>query len=202
MAQVEPFLDMDLNYIIKQHKLNQIQYAELGERPRPWSFGEYRIALVDCLLSCGLGKIYDSVRGVYVLGGLVTRTPGEYFVVDPDTGLPTDVPLRRTHEYIHPSVRSRIMLEGPGYADKGAYDPPAMDPWLLIGKRSNPGAGPDSWFWEHRKSSSPPPQDVLPEAPLLGVERWLLSYSPEIEEYVLGAPRRPTRREIEDLPYR
>ena len=38
-------------------------------------------------------------------------------------------PLHDTQEYVHPSVRTRILLGGHDMENRGRYDPPAMDDW-------------------------------------------------------------------------
>lgn len=59
MAQVEPFLEFDEDYILDQYDQTEAYYRNSGQKRRPWSFG----------------KIYNSMTGVYVLGGRETRTP-------------------------------------------------------------------------------------------------------------------------------
>ena len=59
MAQVEPFLEFDEDYILDQYDQTEVYYKKSGQKKRPWSFG----------------KIYRSMTGVYVLGGRKTRTP-------------------------------------------------------------------------------------------------------------------------------
>ena len=109
VAQLEPFVDFDPDYVRAQFAAAQDYYRQSGQDPRPWSFGE----------------IYNSMTGVYGLGGRTVRTPGEYRRTDPITQRPTRKPLKDTHEYVHPSVRSRRELDGPGVQDRGSYDPPA-----------------------------------------------------------------------------
>lgn len=59
MAQVEPFLEFDEDYVLDQYDQTVAYYKKSGQRTRPWSFG----------------KIYKSMTGVYMLGGRKTRTP-------------------------------------------------------------------------------------------------------------------------------
>ena len=59
MAQVEPFLEFDEDFILDQYDQTVAYYKKSGQKTRPWSFG----------------KIYRSMTGVYVLGGRKTRTP-------------------------------------------------------------------------------------------------------------------------------
>lgn len=163
MAMLSPLLDLNQDYIIIQERENGDYYEEKGVDLRPWSFG----------------KIYDSATGLFAVGGKVVRTPGDYMRMDYRTGDPTNRPLKNTNEYIHASVRSRFVLNGPGYGDKGVYDPKALRPWKL---RNEPGIEglPTGWFWEDSESI------VLPEAPLRTVERLLLKNSPDVRAYVLG----------------
>ncbi len=74
----------------------------------------------------GLGKIYNSDTGIYLFTGRINRTPGQYKRADPDTGLPTNVPMTHTNERIHSSVRIRLDLEGLGPDDKSVYDCQAL----------------------------------------------------------------------------
>lgn len=186
MAQLSPFLDMFPDYIMEQEEENDYYYKSRRMRRRPWSFG----------------KLYNSSTGVYAIGGGTTRTPGQYFAIDPDTGRETDRPLRDTCEYVHPSVRTRIRLHGPGKDDKGDYEPPAMDDWRLVIEYP-PGPAPPSRppgpgmedtrpkpniYWRARFEDPNVSTMVLPEAPLWAMERRLLRMDPKTEEYVLYPP--------------
>jgi hypothetical protein len=115
MANVEPFLDFNKDYILEQYDEAEEHYEKTDQKPRPWSFGE----------------IYRSMTGIYILGGRTTRTPGMYCRVDPDTGETTGRPLRQTNEYIHPSARSRTIRKGPGPEDEGTYKSHALENYKL-----------------------------------------------------------------------
>lgn len=176
MAQFSPFLDLNEDYILQQDEDNQKYYRSKRLKPRPWSFG----------------KLYNSMSGIYAVGGGTTRTPGAYYAVDPEDGSITNRPLRDTNEYIHPSVRTRIVLRGPGESDKGAYDPDAMADWkLVVGYPDGERAAPEV-YWKARFRDSNVTTRVLPESPLWGVERKLLGLDPEMEEEVMRPP--PTSR--------
>ena len=41
MAQVEPFLEFDDDYIFDQYDQTEAYYKKSGQKKRPWSFGEY-----------------------------------------------------------------------------------------------------------------------------------------------------------------
>lgn len=112
MQQLSPLLAFEPGYALEQARLNTAAVKAAGPPSRPdW----------------GLGKIVDSAAGpLNRLTGTSTRTPAAYRRSDPDTGDPTPLPLRRTHEYIHPSVRVRIAVQGPGLDDKGSYAPAAL----------------------------------------------------------------------------
>lgn len=148
IAQLSPFLDMYPDYMLGQAEENNFYYRERHKRVRPWSFG----------------KLYNSMIGVYAMGGGTTRTPGCYYAVDPDTGRQTNRPLHDTCEYVHPSVRSRIRLRGPGMEDNGRYEPPAMDDWkLVIEYPPGPTGAPPP----------PPPADLAalpPPPPGMGID--------------------------------
>ena len=64
MAQVEPFLEFDEDYVLDQFEQTLTYYENSGQKARPWS----------------LGKIYRSMTGVYVLGGRKTRTPVRFML--------------------------------------------------------------------------------------------------------------------------
>lgn len=71
-----------------------------------------------------------------VAGTHHVRTPGQYFVVDGETGAPVHdpphsrflKPLENTQERIHSSVRIRLARNGPGINDKGMYSAEALTP--------------------------------------------------------------------------
>lgn len=181
MSQIRPLLDMDLDYLLDQQDETDRYYERSSTRIRPWSFG----------------KILDSMTGIYALGGSTTRTPGRYFAVDPDTGRETDMPLRDTCEYVHPSVRTRLKLRGPGIDDKGDYECKALQDWKLVvdypenseffdddAKRAPPRTL--DVFWKLRTKQTNVTTRVLPESPLWPLERELLELDPEIEAYALN----------------
>ncbi|KAF1959727.1 hypothetical protein CC80DRAFT_405721, partial [Byssothecium circinans] len=117
MSQMAPFLDMRDEYLFEQDDENARYYENMDEGVRPWSFGE----------------IYNSATGLFALGGSSSRTPGQYYASDPQTGRPTTRPLRLTNEYIHASARTRIRLSGPGVSDKGLYECRALtDTYKLV----------------------------------------------------------------------
>ena len=100
-----------------------------------------------------------------MLGGRLTRTPGGYYRVDPDTGRATSRPLRETNEYIHSSARSRIKLEGPGTEDEGIYECAALDPYKL--KLMDETADKRATFiWAPRSRRRKSVLHILPESPL------------------------------------
>ena len=108
-------------------------------------------------------------------------------------GRPTSKPLRNTNEYIHPSVRSRICLDGPGVKDYDIYEPKAMDDYKLKFQELGPGVEPKSQLavWEYRTKRRGQQRKVLPESPLWETEKRLLEYSPKMRDYVLDEQRRP-----------
>jgi hypothetical protein len=177
MSQLRDMLDLDLDYVLDEQEATEEYYEKSNQQVRPWSFG----------------KIPNSLTGVYALGGTVTRSPGRYFVVDPDNGRMTDEPLRDTHEYIHPSVRARMKLDGPGYDDVNAYTPRALKDWKLIieeGALENGKPGRPDIYWRLTTGQKNVSTRVLPESPLWPLERELLEMEQdrEIERYVLDPP--------------
>jgi hypothetical protein len=180
MSQLSPFLDMYSNYIVQQEDENIEYYRSRHKKIRPWSFG----------------KIYNSMGGIYAIGGGTTRTPGTYYAVDPEDGHVTDRPLRDTHEYVHPSVRTRILRHGPGTDDKGDYGPEAMDDWKLVVEYPHgPDARPEV-YWKARFPDKNVSTRILPESPMSPIERKLLALDEDMEEEVLWPkPTKERRRE-------
>lgn len=111
--------------------------------------------------------------------------------VDSDTGLPTTKPLRDTNEYIHPSVRSRIILDGPGTVDRGDYECKAMAGYRLRLPKDAVAVGQPRAVWESRARKRGVPRRVLSESPLWETEKRLLSYSRTVYDYLLEEPWQP-----------
>lgn len=182
VSQLRDLIDIDLDYVLDEQEKTEDYYEKSNQPIRPWSFG----------------KIYNSLNGVYALGGATTRTPGRYYVIDPDNGRQTDEPLRDTHEYIHPCVRARIKLDGPGPNDMGRYECRALKDWRLViepgeGEQGRPGR-PDV-FWRLQTKQKNVTTRILPECPLFPLERELLDMDPdrEIQDYVLRPPVQQSR---------
>lgn len=96
-----------------------------------------------------VGDIPNSLSGIFALGGGTTRTPGRYYAVSPD-GRQTSTPLRDTYEYVHPSVRSRFLLGGPGVDDKGNYPASALRDWKLVIKPGTSDRDGPEVYWKLR----------------------------------------------------
>ena len=166
MSQVQPFIDFDVDYILDQYDQTEEHYKETDQKVRPWSFGALTLSRTQVAeINNMIGKIYRSMIGVYVLGGKTTRTPGGYYRVDPDTGRQIPKMLRETNEYIHPSARSRIRLEGPGTEDEGIYECPALDPYKLR-KLDETGDKRATFIWTPRSRQKKSTLHELPESPL------------------------------------
>jgi hypothetical protein len=175
MSQLSPLLTFSDKYIVDQYEDNEEYYRMMHQRPRPWSFG----------------LIEDSLKGLYAVAGPKARTPGEYYAVAPD-GKATDRPLRETHEYMHASVRTRFVLQGPGKEDRGDYQPKALDDWKLVVEYPD---GPDERpeiYWKAQFRERNVSTRILPEAPLWAFERRLLGMDEKMEDEVLNPP--PTKR--------
>ena len=169
MAQCQPFLDMDVDYLLDQWEDVEDLYKKNDENARPWSFG----------------KIWDGVAGIYVLGGMKTRTPGRYCLVNPTNGKQTENPLDDTHEFVHPSVRARVKLGGPGINDRGQYDCKALADWKLTIEARDDGSKWPDIFWKSRSRPEEGFAKILREAPLMPLETELLQYDRETQDYVL-----------------
>ncbi|KAF2135928.1 uncharacterized protein K452DRAFT_157262 [Aplosporella prunicola CBS 121167] len=175
-AQLSPFLDFRTKYLLAQDDAAARYYVKRHETPRPWAFG----------------TIPNSAMGLYALAGTTARCPGTYHAVDPHTGRVTPRPLRDTCEYVHPSVRARLRLGGPGEADKGKYSAgPLTRAWRLVVGESEGEDGAPSVVWRPvrgREVESGAPK-VLPESPLWRLERELCARDPETFDYVVAPPR-------------
>ena len=196
ISQLEQYLDFNDDYIKEQYKDTKNYYLQSGQEIRPWSFGTYPLHTHTSspykLKYPITGEVYNSSKGVYMLGGTTTRTPGMYTRMDSQTGRPTSKPLRDTNEYIHPSVRARTELGGPGVEDRGAYDSRALwDYTLKVADARAPGE--PLAVWESRARKRDRPRKILAESPLWETERRLLGYSPDMEDYVLEGRKPPGR---------
>ncbi|KAJ4377882.1 hypothetical protein N0V83_000712 [Neocucurbitaria cava] len=174
MSQLEPFLDMRDDFLFEQDELNDKYYKKEEGRVRPWSFG----------------KIYSELKGAFALGGSTLRKPGHYTAVDPVNCRQTDRPLRQTNEYIHPCVRARYRLQGPGILDKGLYECRGLtDSYKLVvdyGPHSQKIGDPEI-YWKIRRSEGLAVRE-LPEAPLWRLERELARQDPETYDYIKRPP--------------
>ena len=166
-----------MNFLLQQHEKNKTHYRTKHEKPRPWSFG----------------KIYNSLTAVYLVAGTATRTPGDYYRIDRRTGRPTSKPLKNTHEYIHPSVRTRTFLYGPGSDDRGDYDSKAMGGWNVTVDKQNINRKQSVVVWRAPRSQKRA-HKVLPESVLKETELRLLEKSPEMYDYLMQDPRKAVRR--------
>ncbi|KAL9612305.1 MAG: hypothetical protein Q9167_003084 [Letrouitia subvulpina] len=168
ISQVGQFLDFDQEYILDCYEETRMHYKKTQQKLRPWSFG----------------KIYNSLIGVYLLDGSITRTPGMYYRVDPFTGQPTSKPLRQTNEYVHPSARTRLTLDGPGKDDRGSYEGRALDSYRLTFEDNPQDAKRPLAVWASRSRRKGVARKVLPESPLWDKERQLLETSPKIYDFI------------------
>ncbi|KAF3925402.1 hypothetical protein ABW21_db0207824 [Orbilia brochopaga] len=179
ISNLTPFIDFDDTYIYSEFEKSYNYYRRRKSKPRAWGFG----------------KIYDSLEGVYALGGSETRTPGEYTRCDPTTGERTDKLLRNTRETIHVSVRTRVAFKGYGIDDEGYYTPNALQGWKF---RWDDEA--ERYKWTNKNAGV-----ELYEMDLGPVERRLLELYPELYDYVyddvgdryLDVPRE-RRRSLQD----
>lgn len=112
--------------------------------------------------------------------------------MDPQTGRSTHRPLRQTNEYIHPSVRTRFKLEGPGILDRGAYEARGLTANYKLVVDYGPdiakvaSADPEV-YWKIRSRDTDGVR-TLPEAPLWRLERELARKDPKIYDYYKRPP--------------
>jgi hypothetical protein len=86
--------------------------------------------------SSGLIDTSNFLWVYHIAGTHHVRSPGQYFVVDGETGAAVHdppnsnslKPLENTQERIHSSVRIRLARNGPGINDKGSYIAEALTP--------------------------------------------------------------------------
>ena len=176
MSQLEPFIDFHTDFLLQQHAKNKTYYRTKHKKPWPWSFGE----------------IYNSLTALYLVAGTTTRTPGDYFRIDRRTGKPTAEPLKNTHEYIHPSVRTRTLLGGPGSEDRGDYDAKALRGWEATVDKENVNRKQSVVVWRAPRGQTRA-HKVLPESVLKETELRLLERSPDMYDYLMQDPRKAFR---------
>lgn len=145
VTQLSRHLAFDPGYILQQKKMNEQFY--INEKVPVCSWGMGLIPRADTgTLNALLGK--------------ATRTPGDYYAMDPVTGRPTKERLTDTCEFMHPSVQYRISNHGPGLAPSstkpatGDYQPKALAGWKYIGPNKPwrdgdvRGIGADAEKWD------------------------------------------------------
>lgn len=142
ITQLSHHVSFDPNYVPTQRDQNEAYYATVNtpQATRAWA----------------MGQIQRSDGGpINAATGKTTRTPGEYHPTDPDTGKDLPRHMRKTHEFIHPSVRYRIEQKGPGLAEdakdhvgKGLYNPAALQGWNFIPPSEDTIVGGKEWAGE------------------------------------------------------
>ena len=101
-----------------------------------------------------------------------------------------------TNEYIHPSVRTRYRLEGPGIQDRGLYEARALtDSYKLVVDygANNSRAGDAEVYWKIKWRDTMAVK-VLPEAPLWRLERELAKRDPATYDYIKKPPATTSTR--------
>lgn len=130
ITQLSHHVSFDPAYMPAQRVQNEEYYTSNNLPIRTWA----------------LGHITDSAAGpINGLTGKTTRTPGEYHPTDPDTGKDLPRRMRKTSEFIHPSVRYRIEQKGKGLEDKGEYNPAALKGWRYISPDEHSDVGGKMW---------------------------------------------------------
>lgn len=99
---------------------------------RPWALGQTR-----------------SPRGLELLAGTITRRPGCFRRVDPDTNRDTGEPLLNTNERVHSCVRTRLACAGMSMDDRGTW---ACAPLLRDDERPRPRP---VWRLERGRATDP-----------------------------------------------
>lgn len=147
ITHLSQHLSFDTEFIKSQRKQNEDFYISKKVDVKPYAMG-----LIE---RSDLGPLNTAI-------GRTTRTPGEYHPTDADTGKVLPRPMRKTHEFIHPSIRYRIQQRGPGLSEKdsdrvgkGEYAPPALKGWKYVtGSEAVDIAGKDwkdqgVWYIRH-----------------------------------------------------
>jgi hypothetical protein len=176
-------LSFDPTYLDWVQDQNAAYYRKANQ-VRPWGFGE----LYDSSEVTSITTFAEALAPI-------VRTPGEYNEVSSDTGIQTDVPLKRTEEYVHRCVRVRIDGHGLGLEEHGSptklnklldfakktlhltgvYNPPALKDYQLIqtaavkAEKDHSG-GPSGVIWQG-KNGRVLPEDTLGETELRLLKR-------------------------------
>ena len=179
VAQCSNYLDFNKDYVLDEWDKAEEFYEKRESKARPWSFG----------------RIWDGITTLYFLGGSAVRKPGRYCATDPTNGKETDDPLIDTREYIHPCVRARIKLSGPGIDDRGQYECKSLRDWKLIIENEE-GGKRQRIMWRSRDKTIPGFEREIPEAPLKDLEIELLETDPETRDYVLRPSGMRKRRSM------
>ena len=183
ISLLEDFLSFYEDFTTREEGSNKPYYRKQSKPLRPWSFG----------------KIYDSLTGLYRLTSPKTRTPGAYRRTDPEGRGTGSGLLRNTNEFIHPCVRARVALRGPGTGDEGDYDPKALRDWDYD-YRTPPGRSAKELplvVWRKvRDKDRDDGQDEIPESILAETEWRLLERkgSEEVRRYLERPLSRSTPR--------
>lgn len=127
------------NYLMGEVHADQAHYPTEKTPPRPWVWG--------------LGDLINSFVFPANIIGKHTRTPKHYYRLRYDNGKPTDDLLVNTNEYVHASVRARMILHGKNYDLKTQYFPAALgatkyDTWHTLEKKwVAPTDNRKRWFY-------------------------------------------------------
>jgi hypothetical protein len=159
VSQLDPILTINHDYV-----MSLVEPGRRGIRGHMTFRPDGTAATVENtqlhLRPWGLGKIHNSMSFFYSLGGSRNRTPGAYrrqesanqhgtlvwilvglghrvlkLLGRPEPSMPK---LHKTNETIHSSVRIRRGKKGLGYNDKGIYNPPALQGFVVHGLQTNP----------------------------------------------------------------
>ncbi|QDS77497.1 hypothetical protein FKW77_000241 [Venturia effusa] len=100
------------DYLLGEVSADKAHYPNKKTIPRPWAWG--------------LGDLINSFTFPASIIGKHTRTPKAYYRLKYDSGKPTGNLLVNTNEYLHASVRARMLLHGKNYDLKTQYFPTAL----------------------------------------------------------------------------
>jgi len=114
ITQLKDLLDFDVSVVKARPDIRQLAaQSKLKSEPDP-----------------NKTTIQDSYKGLYLLTGSQTRTPGQYHFLNPMTGSPTSRLLRNTNETIHASVRQRFIdTKSHVLSSTTPYYPSALKDW-------------------------------------------------------------------------
>ncbi|ORY69776.1 uncharacterized protein BCR38DRAFT_502653 [Pseudomassariella vexata] len=198
---LDRLFDQNVKYYenLKPKDEKMIRRALSKSRPIYWAIKKIHDAN-NPIRPWSLHTTHSSGNAIYKLVGDITRTPGLYKKINPNTGQPTKAFLEDTNERIHSSVRVRLACQGLGADDKEVWKClPLLELWR---PRQVPvqfhDPIPDHAVWgPNGVIEEPGPSTANPPGPTADGLRWVWEYIGPEE----GAPTIRTMVEENMGPY-